>query len=330
MSLVQAVTAHPQIAAALQQASAQTGADFGYLLNTAMRESSLDCSAKSNTSSACGLFQFTEQTWLGTMKKDGAGLGLGQYSDAITQDSKGRYVVADPAARQAILALRNDPQTSALMAGALASDSKSGLEQRLGRSVNSGELYISHFLGVGGASKLISSAEDTPNARADMLFPEAAAANRSIFYDKSGQPKSVSEVYQGLVSKHQGGTPSFQIAPQPVLAAANGNLAAGDGAVADQAAASAAQAQSLAVIAGTVSSAPMVMPTRSFSSNAAVASGVPSSLNRSALQLSPAVVQVLASMDTSSFASSVPASARDEEERKNDRRLLPRNSSALG
>nr|RAV90877.1 hypothetical protein DBT53_12075 [Aerococcus mictus] len=163
-----------------------------------------------------------------------------------------------------------------------------------------------------------------------MLFPEAAAANRSIFYDKSGQPKSVSEVYQGLVSKHQGGTPSFQIAPQPVLAAANGNLAAGDGAAADQAAASAAQAQSLAVIAGTVSSAPMVMPTRSFSSNATVASGVPSSLNRSALQLSPAVVQVLASMDTSSFASSVPASARDEEERKNDRRLLPRNSSALG
>lgn len=43
MSLVQAVSAQPQIAAALQNASAQTGADFSYLLNTAMRESSLNC-----------------------------------------------------------------------------------------------------------------------------------------------------------------------------------------------------------------------------------------------------------------------------------------------
>src|SRR5690606_42125221 len=76
MSLVQAashiLSAQPQIAAALQQASTRTGADFNYLLKTAMRESSLDCSAKSATSTACGLFQFTQQTWLGTMKQDGA------------------------------------------------------------------------------------------------------------------------------------------------------------------------------------------------------------------------------------------------------------------
>lgn len=136
MSLVQAVSAQPQIAAALQNASAQTGADFSYLLNTAMRESSLNCSAKSNTSSACGLFQFTQQTWLGTMKQSGASLGLGQYASAITQDASGRYTVADPAVRKEILVLRNDPQVLALMAGAYTAASKDRLESSFGRSVS--------------------------------------------------------------------------------------------------------------------------------------------------------------------------------------------------
>ncbi|HUD51126.1 MAG TPA: lytic transglycosylase domain-containing protein, partial [Parvibaculum sp.] len=129
------------------------------------------------------------------MKKDGADLGLGQYADAITQDSNGKYVVADPAARREILALRNDPQVSALMAGAYTADSKDRLESSLGRSVSSGELYVAHFLGAGGATKLISAAEDTPNARADMLFPQAAAANRSIFYTSSGAPRTAAQVY---------------------------------------------------------------------------------------------------------------------------------------
>ena len=109
MSLVQAITAPQQITAALQSASEKTGTDFSYLLKTAMRESSLNCNAKSATSSACGLFQFTEQTWLGTMKQDGGDLGLGKYADAISQDANGRYTVTDPAARREILALRNDP-----------------------------------------------------------------------------------------------------------------------------------------------------------------------------------------------------------------------------
>ena len=203
MSLVQAITAPSHITAALQQASAKTGTDFNYLLKTAMRESSLDCNAKSSTSSACGLFQFTEQSWLGTMKQDGGALGLGQYSDQITRDSRGRYVVTDPAARREILALRKDPEVSALMAGAYTNDSRERLEGRLGREVNGGELYIAHFLGAGGASKMISSAEETPNAPADELFPAAAAANRSIFYKRDGSPRSVNEVYDNLVAKHR-------------------------------------------------------------------------------------------------------------------------------
>lgn len=344
MSLVQIISAQPQIAAALQQASTKTGADFDYLLNTAMRESSLDCNAKSSTSSACGLFQFTQQTWLGTMKQDGADLGLGQYADAITQDSKGRYVVSDPAARQAILALRNDPATSALMAGAYTNNSREALEGKLGRSVNGGELYIAHFLGAGGASKLISSAEDAPNARADVLFPDAAAANRSIFYGRDGQPRTVAEVYNNLVAKHQGSprpTPRFEIAPKPQLDDADNETAS-------------LQAKSLGTLAGTDeaqgSDAPSADATTAashagaysgsyssvYSSNARASSGLSAAGlgSRSPLTMSPAVVQMLASLDTAGVASATPdvRSADDEkdEERKDVRRMMPRGGLALG
>ncbi|WP_421861365.1 lytic transglycosylase domain-containing protein [Parvibaculum sp.] len=204
MSLVEISTVQPTIASALKSASAATGADFDYLLKTAMRESSLDCEAKSKTSSACGLFQFTEQSWLGTLKKYGAELGLGARAEAITQTANGRYTVANAAERTEILALREDPHVSALMAGAYTQESADILEGRIGREASEGELYIAHFLGAGGASKLISAAEDTPNARADTLFPAAAAANRSIFYDKNGSPRSAAEVHANLVAKHEG------------------------------------------------------------------------------------------------------------------------------
>jgi hypothetical protein len=61
---------------------------------------------------------------------------------------------------------------------------------------------MAHFMGVGGAAKLISNAEDNPQASGARLFPNAAAANRSIFYDSTGRARSVSEVYSVLTSRY--------------------------------------------------------------------------------------------------------------------------------
>jgi hypothetical protein len=109
-----------RVTGAIRDAAKVTGAGFEYLLNTAVRESNLDPAAKAKSSSATGLFQFIDQTWLGTMKQSGAALGYAKYASAITQTSSGRYTVADPAMRQEILALRKDPTANALMAGAFA------------------------------------------------------------------------------------------------------------------------------------------------------------------------------------------------------------------
>src|SRR5665213_668461 len=116
------------IVAALQKAATATGSDFHYLLGTAMRESSLRPQAQSSTSSAAGLFQFVEQTWLGLVKEHGAKYGLGSMAGAITKDSAGHYRVADPQDHRAILALRNDPQVAALMAGEYANATRATLE----------------------------------------------------------------------------------------------------------------------------------------------------------------------------------------------------------
>ena len=184
-----------QVIAALRQASAATGSDFHYLLSTAMRESGLKTQAQSSSSSACGLFQFTGQTWLGMIKECGAKYGLGTYAQAISKDPAGRFDVDNAADRQAILALRKDPKVAALMAGEFSNKTKAALQSSLGREVCDGELYAAHFLGPTAATRLIQMSTQHPDARAADAFPQAADANRTVFYRADGSAKSVREVY---------------------------------------------------------------------------------------------------------------------------------------
>ena len=188
----------PQITGAIRQAAQSTGISFDYLLTTAKIESNFNPSAQASTSSAKGLYQFIDQTWLGTMKQDGAALGLGRYAGAIAKSADGHYDVSDPAMRAAILRLRSDPQVSAMLAGALTRNNAALVSSNIGRQPSSGELYIAHFLGADGAGKLINGAAKQPRASAAAMFPHAAAANHSIFYDASGRARSIGEVYGKL------------------------------------------------------------------------------------------------------------------------------------
>jgi len=196
-------TAGSAVIGAIRQAAQATGTSFQYLLATAQVESGLNPQAGASTSSARGLFQFIEQTWLATMKQSGAALGYGQYADAITKNASGKYEVQDPTVRSAILKLRNDPTANAVMAGAFTKENAALLSQKLGRSPSEGELYIAHFLGVGGAAHLISAAADNPNAAAASYFPNAAHANSSIFYDRStGAARSLAQVRDVLTARY--------------------------------------------------------------------------------------------------------------------------------
>ncbi len=194
MPQVQPVASQVAVRAEIRRASSSTGVDFDYLLGQASLESSLDPDARASTSSASGLFQFISSTWLNTLEKHGAEHGLGWAAAQIEQTPKGP-IVRDPAMRQQILAMRFDPQVASLMAGEFANDNRATLQSALGREPNGTDLYLAHFLGPAGASTFLQNAQRNPEISAASLFPKAAAANRSIFFDASGDARSLGQVY---------------------------------------------------------------------------------------------------------------------------------------
>lgn len=203
---VQPISLPPSLATALTSAGDRSGVDFDYLLQTAMRESSLNPEARAATSSAVGLFQFLEGTWLQTMKQEGPRLGYQAYADQIQVTSSGDYVVADPSVKAQILNLRENPQVASDLAAAFTRSNGEYLQQAFGRMPSPGELYIAHFLGAQGAERMFQAGLENPDQVAVNLFPRQAAANQSIFYDQAGNPRTIRQVYQVLVAKHEGGT----------------------------------------------------------------------------------------------------------------------------
>ncbi|MDP3656587.1 MAG: transglycosylase SLT domain-containing protein [Brevundimonas sp.] len=194
------------VEAAIRRASNATGVDADFLVRTARRESAMNPSARARTSSAAGLFQFIEQTWLGTVKTHGAKHGYGQYADLIYRGGDGRWRV-EGSARNVVLDLRFDPQAASTMAAELTASNAAYLRGRSGREPGAGDLYAAHFLGPAGAAQLMDAVDRRPGASAAAIFPEAASANRSIFY-RDGRPATVAEVHANLQRSAGDGAPA--------------------------------------------------------------------------------------------------------------------------
>src|SRR3546814_1881114 len=100
---------------------------------------------------------------------------------------------------------RSDVCSSDLIASAMAAehaaDNQQTLEAQLGRNVTSTDLYLAHFLGVGGAAKFLRAHDQNPGASAAAVLPSAASANRWVFYDRNGAPRSLAEVRQRFAEK---------------------------------------------------------------------------------------------------------------------------------
>jgi hypothetical protein len=215
---VQPISVPQSLAYVLTAAGDRNGVDFDYLLQTAMRESSLNPQAKAQTSSAVGLFQFLESTWLQVLKQEGPRLGYGQYANAIEVTAGGDYTVRDPTQKAAILKLREDPQMAADLAAAFTKSNGDYLSARFGRMPSAGELYIAHFLGAQGAERMFTAGLQNPDQIAAQLFPKQAAANKAIFYS-DGRARTIREVYQSLVAKHDGSQPAASFTAQQMSGA---------------------------------------------------------------------------------------------------------------
>ncbi len=197
----------PDVRGAIARAAAATGTDFSYLMAQARLESGLDPKARAATSSAAGLYQFTGKTWLSMLDKHGAAYGLPGAGTGAS----------DPASRAQLLALRSDPELSALMAGELAGDNRDFLTGQLGRDPDASELYLAHFLGAEGAGRFLGALSGNPSQSAAALLPKAAAANRGIFFGPAGA-RSVGEVME-LLRGRMATAMNVPDAPQPAYAA---------------------------------------------------------------------------------------------------------------
>lgn len=188
-----------KVAAHIRDAAQKTGVPFEFLLAQANQESRLNPDAKNAKSSAMGLFQFTSGTWLEMVKSHGAEHGLEKYADAITRGADGRWSVKDKALKKEILDLRRDPSLSALMAAEYAKDNERVLESKLGRQVSTQDLYLAHFLGAGGALKVLKGRHQPEGDQQPTELAGAAQANPSVFMDPgSGEQRSLASVYTAV------------------------------------------------------------------------------------------------------------------------------------
>lgn len=196
-----ATQAGSQITAAIHQASQKTGVDFSYLMHQANAESSFRTDIQAQTSSATGLYQFIEKTWLGMIRDHGEKHGLAEFSQAIDENAS----VSDPSVKEKILELRKDPEIASIMAAEFAAANKEFLETKTNlknTDIGATELYFAHFMGANGAKSFLEALEDNPLASGANLFPKEARANRGVFFDKqTGAPKTLAEIYDHFNQK---------------------------------------------------------------------------------------------------------------------------------
>ncbi len=213
---------------AVREASRRTGADFDYMLAKAAQESGFQADAEAATSSATGLYQFIETTWLQMVREHGARHGLAGMARQIENGPDGQPEVADPAARQRILDLRHDARLNAVMAGELANANKAHLQREVGGEIGSTELYLAHFLGAEGASVFLNAQRTDPDQPAADLFPAAARANRSVFFDPAtGAARSLDAVHASFAGRFEDAMDVSSEAPARHRSSAPGSIQPG-------------------------------------------------------------------------------------------------------
>jgi hypothetical protein len=170
------------------RAAKATGLDPAYVMALADKESGFDPNSRAKTSSAVGLFQFLEGTWLQVLSEHAAKHGYGEVAAVITVTA-GRPAVA-PEARDWVLDLRRDPYLSALMACEMAKAASERLAKVTNGELQDADLYLAHLLGTGGAARMLKLVETKPSQKAHAAFPKVAKANRSLFASKGAKKRT--------------------------------------------------------------------------------------------------------------------------------------------
>lgn len=193
------------VMAAIRLASLRTGIDFSFLMELASVESNFNPVAKSKTSTATGLYQFKDETWMDAVVIHGSKYGLGSYAKLVeyAADDKGvmRPTIPDTVVSAELLELRTDPRLSALLAAEHVKKNRKQLSTSLEKEPGRTELYLSHFFGANGAISFLQAMAENPEQIARDIFPGPARRNRSVFQNKVRKPRTVAEIYKMFAGK---------------------------------------------------------------------------------------------------------------------------------
>ncbi len=188
------------VLAAIRLGSRHTDVDFSFLMELAAAESSFDPASRSRTSSAAGLYQFKENTWLEAVRNHGDKYGMGSYASQVEEvvNSKGKAlpVISDPAVHRHVLDLRHNPRIAALLAAEYVKRNMQRLLYSLDREPGRTELYLTHFLGASGAISFLKALSEDPDKIARDIFPGPASRNRGVFRNRDSKPRTLAEIYE--------------------------------------------------------------------------------------------------------------------------------------
>lgn len=177
--------------ALVQQTAQSMGIDPKLAMTTVAMESGFRGDAKAGTSSATGLYQFTKGTWSDMMKKHAKDYGI----------------PADTSA--------DDKRANAIMGVKY-------LEENLSKAKSSGlpeditSAYMMHFMGPQGGRKALGLQD---NAIMADVFPSQASANKTMFYNEDGSPRSKAQFLEHVNNKINKAAKDFGISDNMVASA---------------------------------------------------------------------------------------------------------------
>ena len=193
------------VLAAIRLGSLRTGVEFSFLMELAAVESTFDPASKAASSTAAGLYQFKNDTWLDAVRIHGDKYGLGEYVSrieySVSSKGKRRPVIQDPQISRHVLDLRFNPRISALLAAQYVRKNMMRLLFTLDRIPARADLYLTHFLGASGAISFLKALDEDPDRIAGEIFPRAAKRNQKIFLTSTSKPRTVAEVYEVFTRK---------------------------------------------------------------------------------------------------------------------------------
>ncbi|MCK5374723.1 MAG: hypothetical protein KAJ40_05520 [Alphaproteobacteria bacterium] len=194
----------PSLIDTLYNVTQETGVSFELLVIKAMIESNLGENIVAQNSTARGLFQYIESTWLSLIKSYGGKIGYASYADALKYDLIAkRYVIVSERnnfSRHDILNLRYDTRITTLIKAYQILDEQAAIEKcTKGQVPTITDHYIVHMMGLPLAELFFklknSNSTIIPARLKNGMFNNAIAQNPSFFFDKRGNALNAPQIY---------------------------------------------------------------------------------------------------------------------------------------